>query len=136
MVVLRLVSNVLLGQAEWPACRGGCLVRTVRMARVQRWVSCQVKQKGLFPGMRLVFQKQAYRCRPMETAKQSWRGLGMRDADKSRTGKASQKVVDRLKDTNLLSRVTIVLKCFSTTSEREYFDWLSVDKMYRFERIF
>src|SRR4029434_9689692 len=77
-------TSVLLGQSEWPACRGGCLVRTVRMARVQRWVSCQVKQKGLFPGMRLVFEKQAYRCRPMDTAKHSWRGLGIRDADKER----------------------------------------------------
>ena len=71
----------------------------------------------------------------METAKHSWRGLGIRDADKSRTGEASQKVVNSVFET-LARTPTIVLKCFSATSEQKYSDWLSVDKMYRFERIF
>ena len=48
------------------------------------------------PIPRDVFEKQAYRCRPMETTKHSWRGLEIGDADKSRTGEASQKVVNRL----------------------------------------
>ena len=40
--------------------------------------------------------RKAFGCRLLETAKHSWRGLGIRDADKSRAGEASQKVVIRL----------------------------------------
>ena len=69
------------------------------MARVQRWVSCQVKQKGLFLEMRLVFENRptGAGCRRQPSIHK--RGLGIRDADKSRADETSQKVANRVSET-------------------------------------
>ena len=55
------------------------------------------------PVPRDVFEKQAYRCRPMETAKNSWRGLRIRDADKARTGEVSTLIFEEVVFTTTIS---------------------------------
>ena len=127
-------TSVLLGQVKRPMCRGECHVSSGRKPCVQRWVSCKVKKKGLFSKTGLQVQTDGDSQAFMEGSRDK-RCRQVKDR-RSLPKSCKQGLWNIGKDTNLLSQVTIVLKCFSATSEQKYSDWLSVDKMYEFERIF